>query len=60
MDDLIDMIANDESPSEISDKIKQLLFVKASEKIDTAAPYVADNMFNFEPDGSDETDETEE
>ncbi len=57
MDDLIDMIANDDSPSEISDKIKQLLFVKAAEKIDTAAPYVADDMFNFEPD---ETDETEE
>lgn len=54
MDDLIDMIANDDSPSEISDKIKQLLFVKASEKIDTAAPYVADSMFNFE---SDETEE---
>lgn len=49
MDDLIDMIAQDDSPSEISDKIKQLLFAKAAEKIDTAAPYVADNMFNLEP-----------
>lgn len=47
MDDLIDMIAQDDSPSEISDKIKQLLFAKAAEKIDTAAPYVADSMFAF-------------
>ena len=60
MDDLIDMIANDESPAEISDKIKQLLFVKAAEKIDTAAPYVADNMFNFDPDEEYEEDDTEE
>jgi len=30
----MDMIATDESPSQISDKIKELLFTKASEKID--------------------------
>ena len=31
MDDLMDMIAADESPSQISDKIKELLFTKAAE-----------------------------
>jgi hypothetical protein len=34
MDDLLDMIAADESPSQISDKIKELLFTKSAEKID--------------------------
>jgi len=34
MDDLLDMITTDESPSRISDKIKELLFAKAAEKVD--------------------------
>jgi hypothetical protein len=46
MDDLMDMIAADESPSQISDKIKELLFTKASEKIDDFRPAVANSMFN--------------
>lgn len=46
MDDLMDMIASDESPSNISDKIKDLLFAKASEKIDEFRPAVAMGMFN--------------
>lgn len=45
MDDLLDMIATDESPSQISDKIKELLFAKASEKIDDFRPAVANSMF---------------
>ncbi len=45
MDDLLDMIATDESPSQISDKIKELLFAKASEKIDDFRPAVAMSMF---------------
>jgi hypothetical protein len=45
MDDLMDMIASDESPSQISDKIKELLFNKSAEKIDELRPVVASNMF---------------
>jgi hypothetical protein len=45
MDDLLDMIAADESPSQISDKIKDLLFAKSAEKIDSFRPAVASNMF---------------
>ena len=45
MDDFLDMIATDESPSQISDKIKELLFAKASEKIDDFRPAVAMDMF---------------
>jgi hypothetical protein len=40
------MIAADESPSQISDKIKDLLFAKSAEKIDTFRPLVAQSMFN--------------
>lgn len=48
MDDLLDMIASDDSASQISDKIKELLFTKASEKIDGFRPEVANSMFDRE------------
>lgn len=49
MDDLLDMIAADESPSQISDKIKELLFAKSAEKIDDFRPVVANSLFNTTP-----------
>lgn len=48
MDDLMDMIAGDESPANISDKIKDLLFAKAAENIDAFRPVVASSMFGEE------------
>jgi hypothetical protein len=45
MDDLLDMIATEDSPSKISDKIKDLLFAKSAEKIDSFRPSVANIMF---------------
>ncbi len=45
MDDLLDMIASDEAPSQISDKIKELLFNKSAEKIDNFRPTIAASMF---------------
>ena len=45
MEDLLDMIIADESPSQISDKIKDILFAKSAEKIDAFRPTVASNMF---------------
>ncbi len=48
MDELLDMIATDESPSQISDKIKELLFAKSSEKIDEFRPIVANSLFDRE------------
>jgi hypothetical protein len=47
MDDLTGMIINDESPTEISSKIKELLQVKAIEKIDSLRPYVSSSLFGF-------------
>ena len=42
----MDMIVTDESPSQISDKIKELLFNKSAEKVDTFKPLVANSMFD--------------
>ena len=50
MEELIDLIATDSAPSDVSDKIKDLLFAKASEKIEGARPYVASSLFGGEND----------
>ena len=57
MDDLLDMIVADESPSSVSDKIKELLFAKSAEKIDAFRPSVATTM--FDQDEEEYTDEEE-
>ena len=41
----MDMIAADESPSQVSDKIKDILFAKSAEKIDEFRPNVANSLF---------------
>ena len=52
MDDLLDMIVADESPSQVSDKIKELLFAKSAEKIDSFRPNVAVSMFGTDEEGA--------
>lgn len=47
MENVIDLIANDSPASEISDSIKNALFVKASEKIDSLRPEVAEILFGY-------------
>jgi len=42
----MDMIVADESPSSISDKIKEVLFTKAAAKVDNLRPEVAASMFD--------------
>lgn len=54
MDELMDMIMGDESPSQISDKIKELLYVKAGERVDALRPEVADVMFNTNTESEEE------
>ena len=56
MDDLMDMLVGaDASPAEVSDKIKEILYAKASSKIDAIRPEVGAGLFG---DGvEDETDE---
>ena len=48
MDDLLDMMIDDESPSSISDKIKDLLFAKSAERVDTFRPIAAQSAFGFD------------
>ena len=43
--ELMDMIIADESPSAISDKIKDMLFAKSADKVDTFRPEVAAHTF---------------
>jgi hypothetical protein len=45
MEELIDLIATDSSASDVSDKIKELLYAKAAERVDSARPLVASSMF---------------
>ena len=42
MDELMNLMIADESPSEISDSIKNQLFAKAGAKVDAVKPDVAD------------------
>jgi len=55
MDELLDTVMDDGSPSQISDKIKDLLFAKSAEKIDAFRPYVANTTF-----GEDEVETEQE
>tara|TARA_B100000902_G_scaffold127645_1_gene127068 strand:- start:84 stop:299 length:216 start_codon:yes stop_codon:yes gene_type:complete len=47
MDELMDMlVSKDESASQISDKIKDLLFAKSAERIENIRPEVAASIFD--------------
>lgn len=48
------IISGESSPSDVSDKIKEILYAKSAEKIDAARPYVAAGLF-----GEDEVDSEE-
>ena len=43
MDDVIDLIATDASAADVSDKMKEVLFAKAAERIDIARPLCCSN-----------------
>ena len=46
MEDIVNLIATDSSASDISDKLKDVLFAKAAEKIDAQKASVATSMFD--------------
>ena len=48
MDELMNLMIADESPSEISDSIKNQLFAKAGERVDALKPTVANAMLGYE------------
>jgi hypothetical protein len=62
MPDIIDLIAQDSKASDISQEIKDTLYTKAAEKIETLRKEVSDSMFDepYNPKGGMETEtETE-
>jgi hypothetical protein len=46
--DLIDLIAEDEQPYQITDKIKDILYMKSSDMIHDMKPQVAASLFKAE------------
>ena len=46
--ELMDMIIADESPSTISDRIKDMLFAKSADRVDNFKPAVAADTFGDE------------
>ena len=48
MDELMNLMIADESPSEISDSIKQQLFAKGAARVDALKPAVANAMLGYE------------
>ncbi len=52
----MDLMVNDESPSQISDKIKDLLYAKSADKIQSIKPEVASQLFDNGEESNDEVD----
>ena len=46
MEELVDLIATDASPSDVSDKIKDALMAKAATRIDALKPEIASSVFD--------------
>ena len=46
MEELMDQLVADESPAQVSDKIKDILFAKSAEKISDVRPQVAASVFD--------------
>ena len=61
MEELVDLIATDASPSDVSDKIKDALMAKAAARIDAFRPDVASTVFDGEvPEDEEVVDELED
>ena len=57
----MDMMVDDASSASISDKIKEILYTKSAERIETARPLVGAELFGDEvPEVQDETEVTSE
>ena len=57
MDELMNLMIADESPSEISDSIKNQLMQKAAARVDTLKPAVANAMLGYELESEEDADE---
>ena len=57
MDELIDAISADESPADISNRIKDILFGKSAERVDAYRPVAAKTMFGDDTEVEESGDE---
>ena len=57
--ELMDMITKDESPSQISDRIKDMLYAKSAEKVDAYKPVAANAVFGDQEVDNETETETE-
>lgn len=66
MEELVDLMVKDESPSETSDKIKEILFAKSAERVEAVRPQVSAGLFGeqdsetYEDDENDDEDENKD
>ena len=56
MDELMNLMIADESPSEISDSIKDQLMQKAAARVDALKPAVANAMMGYEIEDEEDAD----
>jgi hypothetical protein len=57
MDDLMDAIVANQSPSQVSDAIKDLLYSKTADKVDALKPEIANSLFGTQvPEVEDEVE----
>ena len=54
MEELLDLMVTDESPSQISDRIKEILFAKTAERVEASRPIVANSLFGDDSEIEDE------
>ena len=61
MDELLDMMITDESPSQISDKIKDMIYSKTASRVDNYRSSVGNTLFNGQPEevSDDEVESTD-
>ena len=57
--DLMDMIVKDDSASQVSDKMKDILFAKSAESVDAHRKNVANSLFGNQETGVEDEVETE-
>ncbi len=67
MEEIIDLIATDSAASEVTDKLKDILFTKSAERIESQRPNISASMFDepeneatSELESEEETEPTEE
>ena len=60
MEEIIDLIATDSAASEVTGKLKDALFAKAAQKIESQRPAIADSVFGDSDEVTTEPETSEE